>query len=447
MVSQYTDTDHIVIRGCEVDGVHTDCRLRSGRVAELGPSLSVGDAWVIDAQGGALLPGLHDHHMHLRAAAAARSSVDLSAYARLQEVSEATPHGSGWLRLVGFDDVLHGALDRERLDRAFGERPVRVQHVSGKLWVFNSAALAALPTAPVDVRLDVELGHLWRGDGWLGQALPHDGVAVHDYCEQLLRFGVTGVSDASFTNSQADEGWAESLPIDTYLLGDESVSEGPLKVMLDEDQLPELDGLIARIQCAHRRDRAVAFHCVTHIELVYALSALAAAGVSGADRIEHGAIVFDADVERMLALGVTVVTQPGFISDRGDKYQARLAAGELAVLYRYQSLLELGVPVICSSDAPYGPVSPWLVADAAVRRVAPGGQVMGARERVSPDTAMHGYLTVPDDPAGARRTVAPGLRSLCLLDSGWADACADFSQVTVTHTVHDAKCYVWSDAD
>ena len=34
---------------------------------------------VIDGQGGALVPGLHDHHLHLRAAVAARESVDVTA--------------------------------------------------------------------------------------------------------------------------------------------------------------------------------------------------------------------------------------------------------------------------------------------------------------------------------------------------------------------------------
>ena len=53
-----------------------DVRCADGRVTDvaLGPSADV----TVDADGGALLPGLHDHHLHLFALAAARTSVDLA---------------------------------------------------------------------------------------------------------------------------------------------------------------------------------------------------------------------------------------------------------------------------------------------------------------------------------------------------------------------------------
>ena len=48
----------------------TDVRITGGRVAERAPGLRArpGEA-DLDAAGGALLPGLHDHHIHLRALA------------------------------------------------------------------------------------------------------------------------------------------------------------------------------------------------------------------------------------------------------------------------------------------------------------------------------------------------------------------------------------------
>ena len=53
-----------------------DVRLAGGLIAEYGPSLRPGPGEeVIDAGGGVLLPGLHDHHVHLRALAAATNSV------------------------------------------------------------------------------------------------------------------------------------------------------------------------------------------------------------------------------------------------------------------------------------------------------------------------------------------------------------------------------------
>ena len=49
-----------------------DVRLVNGVIAAIGPDVrpEEGDE-VIDARGGALLPGLHDHHLHLAALAAA----------------------------------------------------------------------------------------------------------------------------------------------------------------------------------------------------------------------------------------------------------------------------------------------------------------------------------------------------------------------------------------
>ena len=71
-----TDGGLLVVRA-EVAGRVVDVRVTGGVVADIGPRLrpSPRDD-VLDACGGALLPGLHDHHLHLLALAAAASSVD-----------------------------------------------------------------------------------------------------------------------------------------------------------------------------------------------------------------------------------------------------------------------------------------------------------------------------------------------------------------------------------
>ena len=66
----------LLVTGCEVDGVPgLDVRVRNGVVTEIAPKLRVEGDLVLDAAGGALLPGLHDHHLHLMAMAAALESV------------------------------------------------------------------------------------------------------------------------------------------------------------------------------------------------------------------------------------------------------------------------------------------------------------------------------------------------------------------------------------
>ena len=105
-------------------------------VGQLQPS--DGEA-VYDAQGGRLLPGLHDHHIHLRAMAARRASLDLSKadIGAVQALAEEID-GTGWIRVLGYHNDRHGELNRDVLDELCPARPIRVQHSSGKMWVLNS---------------------------------------------------------------------------------------------------------------------------------------------------------------------------------------------------------------------------------------------------------------------------------------------------------------------
>src|SRR5262249_54445280 len=98
---------------------------------------------VLDALGGEVLPGLHDHHVHVRAAAAQASSVfvgppDVSDYGsllvRLRARASLTPLG-GWIRAVGYHESVAGVLDAGALDEIVSDRPLRVQHRSGGLWM------------------------------------------------------------------------------------------------------------------------------------------------------------------------------------------------------------------------------------------------------------------------------------------------------------------------
>ena len=65
----------MLIRHAEVGGEPCSVRIASGRIAALAPTLELAPGErVLDAAGGALLPGLHDHHIHLFSLAAARAS-------------------------------------------------------------------------------------------------------------------------------------------------------------------------------------------------------------------------------------------------------------------------------------------------------------------------------------------------------------------------------------
>ncbi|MGH8940507.1 MAG: amidohydrolase family protein, partial [Actinomycetes bacterium] len=138
----------LVIADVDLDGRHCDVHLADGRVIDVRPPQAhhPSGAEVVDGAGGALLPGLHDHHIHLFALARAAESVDCSPAAahdtsRLGDALRQAPAPAGWVRGVGYHESIAGPLDRHTLDRIRSDVPVRVQHRSGALWMLNSAAL------------------------------------------------------------------------------------------------------------------------------------------------------------------------------------------------------------------------------------------------------------------------------------------------------------------
>ena len=423
-----------------------DIHVLDGVVHGVGAELRPADGEWLDCAGAAVLPGLHDHHVHLLASAAAADSVmcgppSVSGAADLaRALRAATPRG-GWIRGVGYDDGL-GPLDRGALDRLRSDLPMRVQHRGGSLWVLNSAGVEALGLDEVDlagVERDAAgrpTGRLWRLDGWLreriGSAAPPDLASLS---ARLASRGVTGVTDATPDLSvdvvQLLTGGAVAQRV--TLLGDPA-GRAPWKIVVSDHELPGLDELRFRILAA--RPRPVALHCVTRAALVLTVTALREAGVRRGDRIEHAAVCPPEVAMQLAGLGVTVVTQPSLVARRGDDYLERVDADEVAVLWPFASLLAAGVAVGCSSDAPYGDLDPWHTVAAAVDRRAPSGRVLGAAERVPARLALERFLTAPQDPGGARREVRSGtVADLIVLDRPLADALRDPSAVQVRYTI------------
>ena len=427
-----------MVTRAEVAGRIVDVAIDGGRVVAVGPDLPHAGATIVDAAGGALVPGLHDHHLHLMAMAAARTSVRLDRAAdpaglddAIGEAHRRVPPGR-WLRSVGLDDR-HGSLDRARLDRVAPGRPVRVQHRSGAAWVLSSAALAVIGRTEV-------------ADGWLHRAdddppWPREEPDLAPVSTRLAALGVTGVTDATpsstldalaaLAGARRRGDLAQRLVVTggAALAGAEvpaDLDRGPVKVVVTDHELPTIEALVEAFRAARRAGRAVAVHCVTRVGLVVALAAWEAVGAVAGDRIEHGSVVPVELLDQLVDLGLQVVTQPGFVADRGDRYLADVDADDQPHLYRCASLLDAGVPVAGSTDAPFGPDDPWVAIAAAIDRRTAAGVVLGADERLSPIRALELFLGRPDDPGGPTRRVEPGLPAdLCLLDRPLATALAE----------------------
>ena len=442
------------MRAAEVDGVGgLDVRCRDGLVAEVGRGLERGvDEGEIDAEGGALLPGLHDHHIHLLALAAASRSLrcgppQVNTRAELRDALRNAP-GSGWIRGVSYHESVAGLLDRKALDGIEAARPIRIQHRSGKMWFLNSAAVR-------EAGLESEDGRLFRADAqlrerWPSAVLPSD---VEEVSRRLASYGVTGLTEATPNNSPDTVAFYASLDLRQRIncMGDESLAVGSLKIILDDVRLPPLDALIARIAKAHERGRPIAVHCATRTELVFALAAIGDAGVMRGDRIEHASVTDSAALAMFQNLGTgdagaTVVTQPNFIAERGDSYLRDVPRADHPHLYRCRAFLDAGIPLGGGTDAPFGEADPWAAMRAAVNRRTASGEVLGAEEVLTPEEALRLFTTPLDAPGGAPRRIAVGTAAdFCLLTLPWRLARRRLHSDDVALTVRDGRVQ-WSAA-
>jgi predicted amidohydrolase YtcJ len=379
----------------------------------------------------------------------------LAALASALSGARADEHG--WIRGTGYHESVAGSLDAAALDRLHPARPVRVQHRSGALWVVNGAGATALGLAGGDhpgIERDDRgrpTGRLWRADDWIRAHLP--AGPPPDLAEtgvRLARLGITAVTDATpdldpvALSALAEATASGALPQRVLLLGAPlghrlpagALLSGPYKIVLADSALPEFDVLTERIRAAHRENRAVAVHCVTREALVYLLAALDETGARPGDRIEHAALVPAELLPRIAELGLRIVTQPGFLTDRGDDYLRDLQRVDHPDLYRLRSLTEAGIPCSPSSDAPYGPVDPWRVMGAAVGRRTRAGLTVGPAERVSGRAALAGYLSPALDPGGTARHVRTGMAAdVVLLHSPLADVLRRPSAAFVRATI------------
>lgn len=449
----------MLIRGAEIEGQYcADVRIDGARIAQIACMLSPqpGEE-VVEAAGAALFPGLNDHHIHLAAYAAALDSVlcgppavvNVQAFEALLAGLNVTSRE--WLRGIGYHDSVAGLIDRTFLDRVIPLRPVRIQHRSGRLWIFNSAALDALaPQAedPLERAGGRLTGRLYDGDAWLRQRLPGRFPDLARASRILAERGVTGVTDASASNNRETLGYLAAarergeLLQSILVMGDDSLNglahAGPRKFHLHDADLPDFDETVRSIARAHEAGRAAAFHCVTRGELTFALAALETAGARSGDRIEHASVSPPELVEMMRRLSVTVVTQPNFIFERGDRYISDVPDDDLPWLYRAAGFR--GIPLAGGTDAPFGAADPWRLMDAAVRRTTSAGRVMGPEERLSPEVAIGLLLGRLENPGGPARRVAQGeAADLVLLDRSWKTARADLAAIRVQATFISGK--------
>ncbi|MGH9135578.1 MAG: amidohydrolase family protein [Acidimicrobiales bacterium] len=443
----------VLITGAEVEGRTVDVAIADGRISAVGRDLKVRSSQHHDAAGGALLPGLHDHHVHLLATAAAMASVDLAAVGpgdldglatALRRAATGRAAGT-WLRVVGYHESIAGEVTRDLLDRFVPGHPLRMQHQTGAMWMLNSRAIAELGPAIDETRDGIErdgtgrpTGRLFRLDSWLRGHLPQSAPDLTGLDHALARLGITGVSDMTPYEDVADVGAlgfataTGDMRARVVVSGGPGLSAtrfpeplvtGPMKIIVDDHAPPDLDVVANWISVAHHHGRAVAIHAVTRAAAAFALAAWRHGGSRRGDRLEHGAVI-PPEIARQLAhREICVVTQPALIRDRGQSYLDDVDPDGQPHLWPCASLLTTGVEMGAGSDSPYGPLDAWAAIETASSRRTATGRSLGAAEAVTARRALGLYLGDPTAPGGPERTVSVGAPAdLCLLDRPLADA-------------------------
>lgn len=439
-------TGTVIIDGRVVGATPADVRVAGGTIAAVAPTLDrhTGEP-TLDAGGGAVICGLHDHHLHLRSLGAAARSVSVGpadvdgAGGMARTLRAATADVHGWVRGVGYHESVAGELDRHVLDRMVPSALLRVQHRSGVMWVLSSPALDELDVAGTHepgIERDAAgrpTGRLFRMDAWLAERLPSDPSAadVTVVSAKLAALGVTGVTDATpgaTAESLAglvaavDEGRLVQrahlmCPADVALAPHPLVTRGPEKFLLDDDRLPTIDDFAGSLTRAHVAGSPVAVHCVTALQLAFTNAALELAGPITGDRIEHAAVVPPGMLERMRATGITVVVNPSLLYERGDTYLTDVDQRDLPDLLRNASLREAGIPVAGGTDAPFGDPDPWLAIMAAHRRRTRDGSPLGPDEALDQTEALAQFSGHSAEPTRLRRIAVGEPGDLCILEA------------------------------
>ncbi|NQW16479.1 MAG: amidohydrolase family protein [Chloroflexi bacterium] len=412
--------------------------------------------YIIDLQGATVLPGFVDNHCHLLAMAAWESAVDcgpahvdsIDGLIALLSGAESDTN-SDWLVGVGYDDLLLAegrhpfAAD---LDRVTTDQPLLLTHSSGHAHVANGRGLALLGiiassdepdggTIDRIVATGEPSGLLLEMGEYISARLPRKTesqqvTAITSSLRQLASFGVTSATDAGHRNDVArlDSFVTASrlmmgaprlramaaTGIDRSELGEEqALLAGYTKVMLTRSggRLSHEFGDLHRLVVAEHALGApgIAIHAVEAEAVVLAgrLADVLRAEHPGLPlSIEHASEASLDTVSAVKRSGVTVVTQPGFVWSRGDRYIAGgAAAGNADDPYPMRRWLDANVPVAYGSDAPYGPAEPLTAIQAAVTRRSRTGRLVSGGQAIDIADALR---LVTKDGDGRQRTLLPG---------------------------------------
>nr|WP_264631186.1 amidohydrolase family protein [Microbacterium hydrothermale] len=441
-----------------------DLVLAGGRIIDIAPTGNLRPTGpLIEGEGGWLLPGLWDHHVHALQWALAADRVPLGEVASARDaaaIMALAPVADGRRVGSGFRDGLWpDAPSLALLDDACGEVPTYLINADVHSVWMNAAAFRREGFAPVvsGVLVEEDAFEISRR---LNAVEPDAAdAAVERMARAAAARGIVGMVDLDMTWN--DEPWqrraargfdtvrvsygtypqhldraiAEGLRTGDPVRGarNDLIRVGPLKAITDGSlgtrtaacahPYPGDPGnhglltvsptdLVDMMTRATAAGLECAIHAIGDVANSHALDAYALTGATGT--IEHAQLVAHADIPRFARLGVAASVQPEHALDDRDMTDA-IWADQSAQPYPLRALADSGANLRFGSDAPVAPLDPWAAMASAVFRTRDGREPWQPHQRVGIETAIAastaGGSTAPAE-------IAPGaLADLVIVDA------------------------------
>ena len=416
--------------------------LRLGRLA----AEALGCRLRVEEVEGVVVPGFVDSHLHLASLGFEESGLDLRGVESIEELkallAREAGRFAGWVYGRGWDqDRMMAWPTRYDIDEVVPDKPVLLMRICGHAAVANTEALRRLGLLEardnpyVDRGCDGSpTGILFEEEAWRAYRVARSSVdpvkTVIRGQERLLRAGVTtaatmgagaeeargllaawrsgglrmrirvyldwalyqGLRGAGFTPSGLGDDLLRFTGVKLFMDGSLGARTAWLREPYSDDPGNTGKRLMTREELAKRAAMAsgdgldVAVHAIGDAAILEAARGFMAAGVRG--RIEHASLAPPDVLEAVREAGLRVSTQPRFIV---SDYWAPERLGERARwLYPLRSMLEKGLLVGFSSDAPVEPPEPLEGVYAAAARPGVLGEAAPS-ERLNVETALYLY--------------------------------------------------------
>jgi predicted amidohydrolase YtcJ len=381
-----------------------------------------------------------------------------------------------WLQGRGFNEAVMAEKrkpTRDDLDRAVPNRPVVLTRTCGHIFVANSVALKL---AGIDAHTETPVGGVIERDergepngilhetamGLITRVMPP--ATASDYqkmiraaLEHQLSLGITSTSDCGVSPELLDvyldldrkgalparvsvmplrrvDGRKDPVPLPEQYVSDmlrvdtvKFLADGGLSGATAALSVPyrhantkgtlrfEPEDLRRLCQESHDRGWRIATHAIGDVAIDLILSIYEGLGPHPkgfAHRIEHFGLPDAAQLQRAAKLGVISVPQAIFIHALGANFIEMIPDSLFARTYPIRSMLDAGLTVALSSDAPVvEDDNPLKGMYAAITRRTNDGRAILPEQGITAQEALYGYTmggAISSGDTGTRGSISPG---------------------------------------